>query len=264
MANPWFPFYVDDYERKTSHLTLLQRGAYSELMRRYYMIGGPLPAIAEQVHRMCRAVDDTERSAIAYCLTSFFRLDDDGYHHDRCDEEIAKSREISEKRSKSASSRHSKNDANAPASADANAMQLQTQLQPQLHIKTNPPPNPLKEGERVKEVSRKRRSRKVVPSGYSPEVEEIVNAVGLQWPKIQPGDGKAINLDVPQFAARVDALLREGVSRTLLESSALLYLQQKKQYYTAAHFFFGPGNNQSANWKLYSQMVEHQQQGATV
>ena len=140
MAQPWFAYYVDDYERKTADLSMLQHGAYGELIRRYYMCGGPLPANAEQVHRMCRAMDDAERAAIDYCLQRFFILMPDGWHHNRCDEELAKAREISEKRAKSATFRHSKCNANAPAIAE----QMQTQLQPHTHITTNPPISPQK------------------------------------------------------------------------------------------------------------------------
>jgi uncharacterized protein YdaU (DUF1376 family) len=133
MANPWFPFYWADYERKTSHLSMLEHGAYGELIRRYYMIAGPLPANAQQVHRMCRATNEQERAAIDSCLAQFFNLEADGWHHYRCDEELFKARSISEKRSKSAQIKHSKTDANAPASAPANAQQVHTQSQ--SHIK---------------------------------------------------------------------------------------------------------------------------------
>lgn len=112
---------MDDYERKTSDLSLLQRGAYSELIRHYYMIGGPLPANAVQLHRVCRCTDVAEQDAINYCLQRYFRIDEDGWHHDRCDKEIAKSREISEKRSKSAFKMHAQKDKKCDASAHANA-----------------------------------------------------------------------------------------------------------------------------------------------
>jgi uncharacterized protein YdaU (DUF1376 family) len=130
MANPWFAFYLDDYERKTSHLSMLEHGAYGTAIRRYYMVGGPLPANAEQLHRVCRAIAPEEKAALDSVMAQYFHLEADGWHHDRCDEEIAKSREISEKRANSASIRHSKSNANAPA----NAKQMQTQLQPQPHI----------------------------------------------------------------------------------------------------------------------------------
>jgi uncharacterized protein YdaU (DUF1376 family) len=127
MSNPWYPFYWRDYIADTGHLSLAEHGAYLMLLAHYYMTGAPLPANAEQLHRVCRAFADAERAACNSVLEQFFVLEGDAYHNARADKELAKSRSISEVRSNAAKSRY----ANAPANAPANAVQLHTQPQPQ-------------------------------------------------------------------------------------------------------------------------------------
>ncbi len=283
MANPWFPFYVDDYERKTSHLTLLERGAYSELIRRYYMIGGPLPANSQQVHRMCRATNEQECDAIDYCLSEFFKLEADGYHNNRCDEEIACAASIQQARQQGGASRASmltseQRSGIAKKAADARwktkdldkndacsmlAPSLQDACHLQLHLqKTNPPPNPLKEGEPQKQEpqKRKRRTKAEVLAPYLPEVTDIVNGITERWPSKQPGDGKRIEVDLPKLAERIDALLREpNVTREVIEESVNLYLSENKRFYKHPQFFFGNANGESAHWSTYAKMFLHQQ-----
>lgn len=134
MARPWFPFYFADYAAKTEHLTLTEHGAYLLLMGSYYKTGCKLPANAKQLQRICRAFEPAEVEAMQSILDQFFELDGDHYTHTRIDEELQKSNEISNKRSKAAQKRY-KNDANAPAkdtaNAPANAEQLHTQSQSQ-------------------------------------------------------------------------------------------------------------------------------------
>jgi uncharacterized protein YdaU (DUF1376 family) len=127
MSNPWTPFYWRDYIGDTGHLSLMEHGAYLLLMAHYYMTGEPLPANAEQLHRICRAFADAERHACQSVLDQFFVLEGDVYRNARADEEIEKARKISEVRANAARSRHSANHANAYA----NAEQMHTQPQPQ-------------------------------------------------------------------------------------------------------------------------------------
>lgn len=139
MARPWFPFYFADYSAKTEHLTLTEHGAYLLLMGSYYKTGCKLSANAMQLQRICRAFDQVEVDAMHAILKQFFILDGDHYIHTRIEDELTKSNEISEKRSKAAKKRY-KIDAIAPAIAPANAEQLHTQSQSQSHITiTNKP-----------------------------------------------------------------------------------------------------------------------------
>lgn len=123
MARPWYPHYTADYERKTSHLTMLEDGAYRRMLDHYYATCKPLPLGAEHLYRICRAFADEERCAIDKVLKAFFVRKRDGYHNERADEEIAKTDGIVEKRRKAALSRYAK--------APANAVQMDTQSQSQ-------------------------------------------------------------------------------------------------------------------------------------
>lgn len=137
----WYPFYPGDYSRDTSHLSMIEHGAYRLLLDYYYMTGQPLSAnghanadaIASVLYRVCRAFDDAEKAAINKVLSEFFELKEDGWHHTRADAEIEKSKDISKKRAGAANTRHNKTPSNADANADANAKQLETQPQLQPH-----------------------------------------------------------------------------------------------------------------------------------
>lgn len=139
----WYSFHVADYARDTAHLSMLEHGAYRLLLDHYYMTGEPLPANAEQLHRICRAVADAEQHAVQVVVEQFFELTDNGWAHERVEAELAEARRLSEKRRQAAALSHAKRKgsgaqttARASASADANAEQVQVQLhtQSQSHI----------------------------------------------------------------------------------------------------------------------------------
>lgn len=124
---PWYAHSIASYEKRTAHLTMLQHGAYRLLMDHYYKMAAPLPAPLMHLHRICRAVADEEKAAVSAVLSEFFTLQDDGWHNERADEELARMAIISDKRRKAANSRHSapeKPRANAPANDGANAEQV--------------------------------------------------------------------------------------------------------------------------------------------
>lgn len=135
MSMAWTAFYWRDYIANTGHLSLQEHGAYLLLMAHYYMTGNPIPANAEQVHRICRCTTDAEKTATESVLAQFFIQQEGEYHHERIDDELKKSNEISEKRAKAARMRQ-QSQSNSSANAHANAEQKHTQPQPQPHINT--------------------------------------------------------------------------------------------------------------------------------
>lgn len=135
MSMSWTAFYWRDYIANTGHLSLQEHGAYLLLMAHYYMTGNPIPANAEQMHRICRCTTDAEKSAAESVLAQFFIEQDGQHHHERIDDELKKSNEISEKRAKAARMRQQMQ-SNSSANADASAVQKHTQPQPQPHINT--------------------------------------------------------------------------------------------------------------------------------
>jgi uncharacterized protein YdaU (DUF1376 family) len=90
MTNAWYAHYPGDYGRDTAHLTMIQHGAYRQLLDHYYGTAVPLPSDATALYRICRAFDQAERDAVDFVLSEFFDLREDGYHNARADLEIAK------------------------------------------------------------------------------------------------------------------------------------------------------------------------------
>jgi uncharacterized protein YdaU (DUF1376 family) len=84
----YYPFHLGDYAAHTGHLEPMEDLAYRRLLDQYYMREGPLPADIQATAKLCRM-----RSCAAdveAVLREFFTLTEDGWHHTRCEEEIAK------------------------------------------------------------------------------------------------------------------------------------------------------------------------------
>jgi uncharacterized protein YdaU (DUF1376 family) len=120
------PLYVGDYLRDTRRLSTVEHGAYLLLIMEYWTSGG-LPDNDEQLRRITgMAAAEWRRSK--EIIQEFFY---DGWHHKKIDAELARSGEISRKRSASAKVKHANAGANAGANRPAQAELLPTQPQPQ-------------------------------------------------------------------------------------------------------------------------------------
>lgn len=104
----YYPHHIGDYLKDTAHLSMLEDGAYRRLIDLYYQHEQPLPADKKQVYRLSRAMTAPEKRAVDTILSEHFEKTPDGWRHKRCDEEIAKSREKSEKAKQSIAARWSK------------------------------------------------------------------------------------------------------------------------------------------------------------
>lgn len=91
----YYEHHLGDYARDTAHLSILQDGAYRRLLDLYYIREAPLPEDARHVCRLLRATSRQEKLAVEAVLQEFFHLESDGWHHKRCDLEIARFREKS-------------------------------------------------------------------------------------------------------------------------------------------------------------------------
>jgi len=129
MARPWYAFYPADYERKTAHLSLLEHGAYRRLMDHYYSTGNPLSTDVERLCRVCRAETNIELDAVAFVLKEFFELTDDGYFHERIQQEIDIAKSFAEKASKAGHASAAKRQ----LEANSKATSVETENQPQVH-----------------------------------------------------------------------------------------------------------------------------------
>lgn len=73
MSMPYMPLYVDDYEAATAHLTLMEDGVYTRLLRLCWRSPGcKLPDDEAWIMRKLRAANDAERDAVRSVLAEFF------------------------------------------------------------------------------------------------------------------------------------------------------------------------------------------------
>lgn len=81
--------HLGDYAKDAGHLTMLEHGAYTLLLDRYYTTEKPIPNRVEAL-RVCRARTPAEREAVDAVLAEFFTTDGEAFANRRAEEEIAK------------------------------------------------------------------------------------------------------------------------------------------------------------------------------
>lgn len=84
----YYKFNIKDWTRDTAHLSVEEEGVYRRLLDHYYESEKPIPQETKSVIRRLRLAGHEE--SVGVILGEFFTLESDGYHHHRCDEEIAK------------------------------------------------------------------------------------------------------------------------------------------------------------------------------
>lgn len=84
----YYERHLGDYARDTGHLTMLEHGAYTLLLDRYYATEHGIPE--DQAMRVARARSDDERAAVTAVLTEFFSLVSGVWMHGRVEGEIEK------------------------------------------------------------------------------------------------------------------------------------------------------------------------------
>lgn len=99
-------FHVGDWDSSTRLLTPLEKGIYIDLLMLYYSTERPI--LRSYFDRITRGYTEDERKAFDYVVSQYFEEQDDGFHNARCDEEIAKAAEKSEKARKSIQARWNK------------------------------------------------------------------------------------------------------------------------------------------------------------
>ena len=84
----YYERHLGDYARDTGHLSILEHGAYTLLLDRYYATEAGIPAA--QVHRLARARSQEEIAAVDAVLADFFELRGGAWINRRAEEEIEK------------------------------------------------------------------------------------------------------------------------------------------------------------------------------
>ena len=86
----YYERHLGDYAKDTAHLTMIEHGAYSLLLDRYYGTEQGIPA--DQAHRVARARTREEKQAVDAVLGEFFTLVDGVWINQRAEEEIRRER----------------------------------------------------------------------------------------------------------------------------------------------------------------------------
>lgn len=84
----YYPFHIGDYATHTAHLEMLEDLAYRRLIDLYYLRETAIPQDVQEVARLIRMKAQTE--CVESVLREFFELTEDGWHHGRCAEELAR------------------------------------------------------------------------------------------------------------------------------------------------------------------------------
>jgi uncharacterized protein YdaU (DUF1376 family) len=88
--------HIGDYAKQTAHLSFAEDGAYNRMLDYYYSKELPLPLDRAVLYRKVRAKTKPEQAMIDSLLAEFFYEAEDGWHKNRCDEEIMRAREAGE------------------------------------------------------------------------------------------------------------------------------------------------------------------------
>lgn len=126
----YYQFNIGDYRKRTAHLTLVEHAIYRALIDTYYLEESPLCGDKAKLMRSHSVRTKEEKEAFNEILAEFFTLKDGEYHHEKCDQELAKIYEKSEKARASAKARWSERNANASKAQcerNANGMLPNTQ-----------------------------------------------------------------------------------------------------------------------------------------
>src|SRR5690606_19556324 len=86
----YYPHHIGDFNSATRHLTRIERSIYRDLMDLYYDTERPIMKDMVKLCRLIIASSDEERTAVEQVLNEFFTETNDGWFHERCDEEILK------------------------------------------------------------------------------------------------------------------------------------------------------------------------------
>lgn len=126
-----YKHHLGDYAKDTAHLSMVEDGAYSRLMRRYYSTEAPLPKEMHELYRIAGARSAAEKQAVQNVVKEFFALEPDGYHQKRIDKEIA------EYQAKAAKNREVGKTGGRPKK-NPNGFEQETQTVSELKPKPNP------------------------------------------------------------------------------------------------------------------------------
>jgi uncharacterized protein YdaU (DUF1376 family) len=164
MTTIWYSFFISDYAKATSDLSMIEDGAYRRLLDYYYLNEGGFIDDKKRIYCVCRAFSRSEKQAIVLILERFFikvveERSENGrktvtkWTHKRAEKELETIREKSAKARASANARWKKENKD-DANADANAMLHHTHTHKE-GVSITPTPSLDAEKEKEKEGAKK-------------------------------------------------------------------------------------------------------------
>ena len=145
-------FFWSDWIADTSHLDLMQVGAYMRLLEYVYQHARPLPGDLDKIYRICHATSPTEQTAIRQIMSEYFKPFEDPEHgpqfrHLRAEREIEWAADASERNSERARTA-ARARWDAPSNAPSNAPSIRQAMLKQCHPEPEPAlPRPAGDGE---------------------------------------------------------------------------------------------------------------------
>lgn len=125
----YYEHHIGDYDQATAHLSACEDGIYGRLIRWYMASEAPLPPDIQAIQRRVRARTREEKSAVLTVLGEFFDQREDGFHQQRCDEELLRYIDKREKARNSADARWNAQRALCERNANASSDEMRTQCE---------------------------------------------------------------------------------------------------------------------------------------
>lgn len=137
----YYPFNIGDYVAHTAHLTVIEDCAYRRLIDLYYMTEQALPSDVKACARLIRMREYEQE--VSDVLNEFFKETLGGWTHQRCDEEILKYQDKSEKSKASARASVKSRQASAERTLNERSTNVDTNVELNKNQEpiTNTPPN---------------------------------------------------------------------------------------------------------------------------
>jgi uncharacterized phage protein (TIGR02220 family) len=186
----YYPHHIGDYLRDTSHLSLLEHGAYRRMLDLYYASEKPLPLNVDGLYRLVQAKSKQEKEAVDAILEEFFSRTDSGWRNSRADAEIAKAQEKGMKAKASAGVRWQ-------SERNANAMRTHSEGNARPECEGNAPNN-------QEPITKDKSNIGPKPDHYHDQAVSVLAFLNEQAGR----DYRPVDANVRLIAAR----LREGAS----------------------------------------------------
>lgn len=138
----YYERHLGDYARDAGHLTMLEHGAYTLLLDRYYTTEQGIPE--DQAHRICRARTRDERAAVDAVLAEFFTLAGGLWINGRAEREVtkmqAKVKAAQENGKRGGRPKATKQEPSGFSLGSASVTQTKALQSPDTNTNTPPPP----------------------------------------------------------------------------------------------------------------------------